>query len=229
MSGTQTFNSTGSFWRFTPVLFAFGSLAIILFALSRPAMFAGLTRAHPFPAGFIKLFLLGTFGELLKSRLKTGAWQLDHPLERATIWGIFGMWFALAFPAFSAAVEGLVAAGLWPARIVAIPEFLWMAFSKSFWLNGLGMYGWGMMVTHNYLDFLVHNRWRTWSLRRYAAQADAQFLLAFIPQTLLFWIAAQTFNYSLPAEWRVFVAALLAIVLGFLLGAARQTSRLAHR
>jgi hypothetical protein len=203
------------------MLFTLGSAAIIVFALGWPALFGAVTRNHPFAAGFVKLFFLGTFGELLKRRLRTGSWHLDRAPARALVWGLFGVWFAVAFPAFSAAVEGLIAGGLWPATLPLVPAFLWLAFSKSLWLNALGMYGWGMMVTHNYLDFVIAGGGRVWSLSTYAAQADARFVLAFIPKTLLFWIAAQTFNYAMPAEWRVFIAALLAIVLGFLLGVAR--------
>lgn len=199
-------------------LFTAGSAAIVVFALGWPGVFAGLARVHPFAAGFVKLFFLGTFGELLKRRLRSGAWGLERTFQRAVVWGLFGVWFAVAFPAFSLVVEGLVRDGLWPGQVPVLPAALWIAFSKSLWLNGLGMYGWGMMVTHNYLDFVIQGGWRRWSLRAYAAQADTQFLLAFIPKTLLFWTAAQTFNFSMPAEWRVFIAALLAIVLGFLLG-----------
>lgn len=206
-------------WAF---LFTLGSVGIILFAIIRPAEFGQVTAAHPFLAGFTKLFFLGTFGEYLKRRLRTGAWALDSPIPRAIVWGFFGVWFAVAFPAFSAAVIGLINADLWPASIPLIPDTLWLAFSKSFWLNGLGMYGFGMMVTHNYCDFVIANNFRAFSLRRYAAQADPQFILAFLPTTLLFWTAAQTFNYCLPPEWRVFAAALLAIVLGFLLSVARK-------
>lgn len=206
----------------TVAMFTLGSAGIVVFALGWPSLFATTTSAHPFLAGFIKLFFLGTFGELLKRRLRTGSWHLDRAPARAVVWGLFGMWFAVAFPAFSAAVEGLVAADLWPVALPFVPPSLWLAFSKSFWLNGLGMYGWGMMVTHNYCDFVIGRNGRVWNLKAYAAQADTQFLLAFIPKTLLFWIAAQTFNYSMPPEWRVFIAALLAIVLGFLLGVARK-------
>lgn len=208
--------------RLTVGVFSTGSAAVVVFALVWPTVFADLTRAHPFLAGFVKFFFLGTFGEILKRRMRGGAWGLDRALARAVVWGGFGMWFALAFPAFSAAVQGLVDRGLWPTSLLIVPEGLWLAFSKSFWLNGLGMYGWGMMVTHNYCDFVIGNNGRVWGLKAYAAQADTQFLLAFIPKTLLFWIAAQTFNYSMPPEWRVFIAALLAIVLGFLLGVARS-------
>lgn len=213
--------------RVTVALFAVGSAGVIIFALGWTGVFSAWTRAHPFGMGFAKFFLLGTFGEVLKRRLTLGSWALDRPLPRAVVWGVFGMWFALAFPAFEAVVEGLVARGLWPARVPWLAESVWTAFSKSVWLNALGMYGWGMMVTHNYCDFVIHNGGRKWSLRAYADQADARFLLAFIPKTLLFWIAAQTFNYLLPAEWRVFVAALLAIVLGFLLGVGRRARTVA--
>ncbi|MBK9120644.1 MAG: hypothetical protein IPM18_13750 [Phycisphaerales bacterium] len=205
-------------------VFLSGSVAVVTFALGWPGLFAELTRAHPFLAGFVKLFFLGTFGELLKQRLTAGTWHLGRPLPRALVWGLFGLWFAVAFPAFSFAVEGLVAAGLWAQHVPGVSSALWLAFSKSFWLNGLGMYGWGMMVTHNYCDFVIANGGRTWSLGAYARQADTQLLLLFLPKTLLFWTAAQTFNYSLPPEWRVFVAALLAIVLGFLLGVTRRSA-----
>lgn len=202
--------------------FTLGSAALLTFALARPHDFEGLVRQHPFPAGFLKFFLLGAFGELLKRRLTSGRWRLEYVWERALVWGVFGLWFVMVFPAFSLVVEGLVRQGLWPARVPGVSENLWLAFSKSFWLNGLGMYGWGMMVTHNYFDFVILRRWRTWSLRAYAAHADPQFLLSFIPKTLLFWIAAQTFNFSRPPEWRVLIAAVLAIVLGFLLGVGRK-------
>jgi hypothetical protein len=202
--------------------FTIGSAAVIAFALVWPPLFGKLSHDHPFLMGFAKLFLLGTFGELLKRRLTSGNWGLDRSVQRGVVWGLFGVWFAVAFPAFDAAVEGLIEKGLWPASVSLVSVPLWRAFSKSFWLNGLGMYGWGMMVTHNYCDFLIRNGWRTWSLSTYATQADTRFLLAFLPKTLLFWIVAQTFNYSLPPEWRVFGAAILAIVLGFLLGVGRM-------
>ncbi len=208
--------------RLTVAFYTVGSAAIVVFALGWPGVFTATTTAHPFAAGFVKFFFLGTFGEILKRRLRTGTWKLDRAPARAVVWGLFGMWFALAFPAFAAVVQALVAQGLWPASVPVLGGALWLAFSKSFWLNGLGMYGWGMMVTHNYCDFVIANGGRHWSLRAYAAQADPQFLLCFIPKTLLFWIAAQTFNYSMPPAWRVFIAALLAIVLGFLLGVARK-------
>ncbi|MCG3139151.1 MAG: hypothetical protein HJJLKODD_03030 [Phycisphaerae bacterium] len=206
-----------------PVIFySAGTIAVILFALLAPDTFTSWTRQHPFLMGYAKFFILGTFGELLKFRLSRGHWRLEHILERAFVWGWFGCWLVLIFPGFEALVDGLVAKGYWPATAGPIAARYWLAFSKSFWLNGLGMFGFGMMVTHDYFNHLITTRWRNWSLYSFAEAADKQFLLAFIPKTLLFWIAAQTFNYLMPANWRVFIAGLLASVLGFLLSVGRS-------
>ncbi|MCP4592271.1 MAG: hypothetical protein GY842_16175 [bacterium] len=201
---------------------ALGALAIIVYAVASPATFGTATKQHPFLMGFLKLFLLGTFGELLKFRLTQGTWGLDKVWQRAGVWGLFGLWFTLAFPGFSALVDALEGAGLWPATVVILPDSIWTAFSKSLWINLLGMFAWGMMVTHEYCNYLIRNAWRSWSLRGFAEQTDPGFVLSFIPKTLLFWIPAHTFTFAMPPEWRVFIAALLAVVLGFLLSAGRR-------
>jgi hypothetical protein len=210
--------------RIQAIVFTVGSLAIIVYALGFPAAFAATTTAHPFLAGFVKLLCLGTFGELLKYRISKGSWSLDYIIERAIVWGIFGLWFTLAFAGFAALVKGLVTMEnpLWPSSIRIVPDNLWMAFSMSLWINLLGMYAWGMMVGHEWCNHLISSRWRSWSLRAFAEGADKNFVLAFIPKTLLFWIPAHTFTFAMPAAYRVFIAALLAIVLGFLLSVGRR-------
>ena len=206
------------------LLVQLGAVGVVAYALLMPADFGSRTHAHPFAMGFLKLFFLGAFGELLKCRIVRGAWALDHVWERACVWGIFGWWFTLAFPGFSALTEALVAGGLWPGSVNIIPDQLWMAFSKSLWINLLGMFAWGMMLTHEYFNHLIRTRWRVWGLADFAANSDAGFALAFLPKTILFWVPAHTFTFAMPAEWRVFIAALLAIVLGFLLSVGRRSS-----
>lgn len=211
--------------RIQAVIFTAGSLAIIVYALGFPADFAATTTAHPFLAGFVKLLCLGTFGELLKYRLTRSSWALDHIIERAIVWGVYGLWFTLAFPGFAALVEGLVAQGLWPAPDAFLPrplQGLWMPLSKSLWINFLGMYAWGMMVGHEYCNHLIRTRWRSWSLRAFADATDRGFVLGFLPATLLFWIPAHTFTFAMPPAWFVFIAAILAVVLGFLLSVGRK-------
>ncbi len=204
-------------------LFPLGAIALIAFALTMPAKFGVTTKAHPFAMGFVKLFFLGTFGEILKYRFAKGTWILDKVIQRALVWGVFGLWFTLAFAGFSALVGGLVAIHLWPASVAESSGTLWMAFSKSLWINFLGMFGPGMMIAHEYCNYLIKNGWKSWGLKKFADQADARFLLSFIPKTLLFWIPAHTFTFAMPAEWRVFIAAVLAIVLGFLLSVGRRS------
>ncbi len=206
-----------------PCIFAMGSLAIILFAIVCTQQFVTLNKTYPYPMGFLKLFFLGTVGELIKYRLTRGTWHLDKIFQRAIVWGIFGLWFVCVFAGFSILVDGLVQKRLWPSGIGICPNWLWIAFSKGLWLNVVGMYGWGMMVSHDYFNHLIKSGWQDWSLNSFASSADARFLLAYIPKTFLFWIPAQTFNFSMPEEWRVFIAAILAIVLGFLLSVGRRS------
>jgi hypothetical protein len=209
-------------------IFSLGSLAIIVFALGWPDRFAAVTGAHPFLAGFAKLLCLGTLGELLKYRIARGSWALDHIIERALVWGVYGLWFTLAFPGFAALAEGLVAQGLWPEAKTFLPapiQGLWMPLSKSLWINFLGMYAWGMMVGHEYCNHLIRSRWRSWSLRAFAEATDKRFVLSFLPATLLFWIPAHTFTFAMPGEWYVLIAAVLAVVLGFLLSVGRKVAK----
>ena len=142
------------------IVISLGAVAIVAYALSLPAHFAETTHRWPFPMGFAKLFFLGTFGELIKFRFAKGNWRLDRLLHRAAVWGVFGLWFTLAFAGFSALVDGVVRAGLWPADVAVVPAGLWLAFSKSLWINLLGMFGWGMMVVHEYCNHLIRTNWR---------------------------------------------------------------------
>lgn len=201
-------------------------MALILFAVIFTSNFEHVTKAHPFAMGFLKFFLLGTFGELLKYRIANSTWKLDHIPERSLIWGAFGCWFTMVFAGFSFLVDGLIGIGLWPAGIFILPDFIWVALSKGLWLNVLGMFGWGMMVTHEYFNFAISQRWTVFSLRKFAAHVDNNFILVFIPKTLLlFWVLANGFTFTLPYEWRVFTAALLAVVLGFLLSVGKKKSK----
>ena len=213
---------------YAAVIFAAGSAAVLFYALVFTGRFVEMTAAHPFMMGFAKLFFLGTFGELLKFRLARGSWALDKVIQRALVWGVYGLWFVLAFRGFHELVEGLIRAGLWPAAPVEQREFLpalWVAFSKSLWINFLGMFAWGMMTGHEYCNHLIRTGWRSWSLKAFADSTDPRFVLAFIPKTLLFWIPAHTFTFAMPHEWQVLIAAVLAVVLGFLLSVGRRGER----
>ena len=207
------------------VFFILGSIALIVFAVVATEDFESATKSYPFFMGFIKFFLLGTLGELLKHRLSHSDWKLDFIVERSLVWGVFGIWFTLIFAGFSILVDGLIEINLWPSGIAIVPDFLWVAFSKGLWLNVLGMYGWGMMVSHEYFNFVIKRRWKVFALNKFAEHVDTKFILSFIPKTLVFfWIPANSFTFVLPYEWRVFAAALLAVALGFFLSVGKKSA-----
>ncbi len=212
--------SSLTFWS---VLFTLASLCVIGFALLFPGDFGALSKSHPFALGFVKLGVLGTFGELLKVRLARKSWALDHVPERALVWGLYGLWFTFAFAGFSMMVDGLMKIGYWPSLgEQGISATLWTAFSKSLWINVLGGFAWTMMVAHDYFNYLIAHRWKRFSLKGFAEQVDKGFAFAFIPKTFLFWVPAHTFTFAMPGEWRVFIAALLSIVLGFFLSVGKR-------
>jgi hypothetical protein len=143
-------------------------------------------------------------------------WTLEHVLEQAIVWGFFGVWIALAFVVFSNGVDSAITKHLW------FPCF--PALSKSFWINLAGGYAWSMMVAHQYTDFLVRARWQgVLAFGEFSDQVDRRTTFAYLWKTIwFFWLPAHTITFSLPPELRVIAAALLAIVLGFLLGLAHR-------
>lgn len=195
-----------------------------LAALAHPERFADLTRAHPLAMGFLKFALLATFGEHLKRRMSAGVHVFEPPavlLARAAGWGLFGVWITAAFPVFSAGVEALARDGLWPAG----PP-LWLAFSKSLWINLLGGYGYVMMLSHEWLNACIREA-RPVGLPAFAATLDRAVWFGSVPRTIvLFWLPAHTVTFSLPGEWRILAAASLSVALGFLISAGgRRAAR----
>ena len=184
---------------------------ILGWAVFGPASFVALTKAHPLKTAFMKFFFLGTFGTILKSGMMKKDWTIEYPLEQAVVWGFFGIWIAMAFTLFSAGVDALIAKHLW---------FPWFpALSKSFWINVAGGYAWSMMVTHQYYDRLVRTRWcNVLSIDEFAEEIDPKTTVAMLWKTIWgFWLIAHMITFSLPEEWRVVFAAVLAIALGFLI------------
>jgi len=64
-------------------------------------------------------------------------------------------------------------------------------------------------------------RWRSWSFGAFAEQAQNNFILAFLPRRLRFWIPAQVLTVVMLAKWRVFIATVVAIALGSILSVGR--------
>ena len=191
-------------------------LAGLVFFFKDP--FVAATKDQPFVMGFAKFAILATFGSLLKVRRRTGQWSFwaKGLVWQAAIWGVVGIWITAAFTAFSVALDGLVTAGMWPGG-----SSLWLAFSKSLWINLLGGYAFWMMLSHEYFDQLVNNLLGQVGegiprLVQFGERLDKKIWFGFIPKTiLLFWLPMHTITFLLPNWWRILFAAVLSVALGF--------------
>jgi hypothetical protein len=187
-------------------------LAIVIFFCFSIDLFIKATKEHPITMGFFKVALLATFGEFLKVRRKTGNWIITHPIQRFFTWGIFGIWFTYAFPLYDVGITDMIAKGWWPQW-----GRLFEAFSKSFWINFAGGYGYIMMLTHEYFNKLIDKQ-NFVSLTFFAEELDKKIWFRFIPLTIFFfWIPAHTITFLLPGYFRVLMAAALSVALGFIL------------
>jgi hypothetical protein len=198
-------------------------IAILAIPESRE-IFKSLTRAHPYVMGFSKIALLGTMGELLGGRIVTGDWRLVNVRlhQRFLVWGFLGLIFTAVFPLFSFGVDGLLAARLIPGAGSALAAAFW----KSFFLNLI--FGFPMMVFHRITDTLIDRGalFDVWPLTEITRDADWRNLYRIVGAACLwFWIPAHTITFLLPPEFRVVSAALLAVVLGAILGFAKKRAR----
>lgn len=200
-----------------------GLVAVLLLSQDGRSLFENATRSAPYTLGFFKIGLLGTMGELLSVRIVTGRWQLTgiRLPQRFLVWGFLGWVFTAVFPLFSYGVDGLLAAGLLPgAESVVV-----VAFFKSTFTNLI--FGFPMMVFHRFTDSLIERGmlFCRWPVVDVFANLHWPSLFRVVGFAVLwFWIPAHTITFLLPPEYRVMAAALLAIVLGFILGIAKRRS-----
>jgi len=203
-------------------------LASVVAILSIPesrAVFVEATRATPYPMGIAKIALLGTMGELLGGRIVRGHWQLRGIglAQRVLVWGFLGAVFTAVFPLFSFGVDGLLKAGLLPGEG---SSFL-TAFWKSFFMNGI--FAFPMMAFHRITDTLIDRGelLSRWPLVDVFVGIDWRNMFRVVGFACIwFWLPAHTGTFLLPAEFRVIAAALLAVVLGTILGFAKRKATL---
>jgi hypothetical protein len=186
-------------------------------------LFVEATRAHPYVMGFVKIALLGTMGELLGGRIVTGRFRLSgiRLHQRALVWGFLGIVFTVVFPVFSFGVEGALRVGLLPGHGHVLAHAFW----KSFFMNLI--FAFPMMVFHRITDTLIERDelFTVWPLVDVFTSIDWKNMFRVVGLACLwFWIPAHTGTFMLPPEFRVISAALLAVVLGFILGLAKRLS-----
>jgi len=202
-------------------------IAAVIALLAVPegrAAFEAATRARPYAMGFAKIALLGAMGELLGGKIATGNWRVSgiRLWQRVLVWGLLGIVFTAVFPLFSFGVDGLLDKGLLPGKGMVVL----VAFWKSFFMNTI--FAFPMMVFHRITDTLI-DRGRlfgSWPLVDVFAGIDWKNMFGVVGAACIwFWIPAHTITFVLPAEYRVMSAAVLAIVLGVILGMAKKRAR----
>jgi hypothetical protein len=219
------------------VLFALLVLTIALFLLvpfSR-GWFEAATLAAPYPMGFLKTAVLASMGELLADRIRSGRYFARKGFwMRAVVWGLLGLLFVLAFSLFSKGTLGAIDAGILP--FVAEPSWLralYGAFLTSVFMNLF--FAPSFMILHRFTDAAIDaslGSWRTLFKVKWndlIGVIDWKRFFGFVVfRTIpLFWIPAHTVTFLLPPQYRVLMAGLLSIALGFLLAQKQSKKKVA--
>lgn len=197
-------------------------IAILYFPVSRER-FVHLTDTYPYLMGILKIGLLGIMGDLLGNKIVRGKWQIRgiRISQRILVWGFLGLVFTVVFPLFSHGVEGLLNSGL----LYGKNSIFFAAFWKSFFMNII--FAFPMMIFHRFTDNLIDKDklFTIWPVVETFENINWDNMFRVVGAACIwFWIPAHTITFLLPAEFRVMSAALLAIVLGFILGLAKRKS-----
>ncbi len=208
------------------VLLAIG--AILVVPTSRIA-FIGVTKAHPYLMGFIKVAILAMMGELMAMRIMTGKWAKPVGTPwRAFIWGLFGMTFALMFPIFDAGVRGAIQTGYLPSfgdGTLSTAFFTSALINLAFAPTFMGLH----RITDTYIELCdgkVENLKQV-SIGDVVNHIDWKGLISFVyVKTIpIFWIPAHTVTFLLPPEYRVLLASFLSTALGGILAYAKKSKK----
>ncbi len=192
---------------------------------------------NPFISSFIKFAILATTGELIGLRIRTGKYyQTGFGLiPRAIVWGFLGITIQAAFIIFARGVPLLLEfAGFSNAgESMSGPLTLakaGVAFSISLFLNTF--YGPLLMITHKITDSHIITTGGTFrgfftriDVKEILSSTDWNSLWGFVIKKTIpfFWIPAQTFNFLMPEQFRVLIAAFYGIILGMILAFAAKT------
>ena len=219
------------------ILFILFLLALFLPFVFIPQLYDGyksFNASHGFIMAFLKFGILATVGEMLGLRIKTGRYSAPGfgILPRAVVWGLLGVWIAIAMKVFAAGspaivqylgVDGVVAA---MAGSFSVQKLLG-AFAISLLMNT--SFAPVFMTLHKITDtHIVNNGGKLSALVTplpfgkllASLNWNVQWNFVFKKTIPFFWIPAHTVSFLLPADIQVLFAALLSIVLGVLLAIA---------
>lgn len=165
-------------------------------------------KHYPIASSTIQVGVLGTIGEIIAIRIRTGKWYLFGPgpirlIQKIVVWSFLGITFKYAFLGFHGFVDALAIKGYWFGK--AMHPGILRAFSVSLFTNLL--FGPVMMLFHRMTDNWIESKQMEWSSLQSAWKT-----------LFWFWIPAHTITFSLPTHFQVGLAAIWAVALGIILG-----------
>ncbi len=178
--------------------------------------FGAVVNEYPYISGFIKVAVLASFGEMIKTRGRTGSYYTERLWLKFIVWGLFGMLFTIVFPIFAIGIDKLCNTQLWPFHSSdSFWNTLIFAFSTSLWLNLIFCYP--MMLAHEWFNACIKDA-RIYGGAAFFRTLNADIWGSFLPKTILFfWIPAHTITFCLPPDYRILMSAFLSLALGFIL------------
>ncbi len=224
------------------LLFVLVMVAIFLpFIISRSLYdaYIAFNAQHAFIMAFIKFGILSTAGEMLGLRIKTGKYSEVGfgILPRAVIWGLLGMWIALAMKTFAGGIPPIL-------NYIGLGEIK-EAMGGSFTISKLiGAFGISLMMNtcfapvfmtvHKVTDTHIINNGGKLScllkaipFGKYLTGINWQVQWGFVFKKTIpfFWVPAHTITFILPGDFQVLFAAILGIALGVILAIASVKGR----
>ncbi|MDR1722474.1 MAG: hypothetical protein LBR84_00865 [Tannerella sp.] len=201
--------------------------------------YKSFNATHAYIMAFIKFGILATIGEMLGLRIKTGEYTTAGfgLVPRAVVWGLLGIWIAMAMKIFAAGVPPVV-------QYLGVDGCV-AAMSNAFtWQKLLGAFGISLlmntsfapvfMTVHKITDAHIMNNGGKMSafttpipFGKLLASLNWNVQWGFIFKKTIpyFWIPAHTITFLLPPDFQVLFAALLSIVLGVLLAVGAVLGR----
>jgi uncharacterized membrane protein YhdT len=163
---------------------------------------------YPIISAMIQFAILGTFGEIVSTWIVRRSFRYPFSfsltLAKMAVWAVLAVGIKYAFKGYIGFVDYLEAHQMLPPL-----SKLGRAFSISAFMNL--QFGLTLVLAHRLLDNLVERKGANWKGLN----------LSFF-SLVWFWIPAHTFTFMLPDNYRIGLAALWSVVLGFILGLFKQ-------
>lgn len=217
-------------------------IAIVILCLLPFFLFPSVYAAYlagnqhvPLCMAFLKFGILATFGEMLGSRIKNGAYLPNEfgLLPKFIIWGFLGMWIALAMKVFSLGIPGFLShyAPFASMPVAMASDFSGMKLLGAFCISVMMNTSFApvFMTLHKVCDMHIaehHGKVsclaKVMPMRQYLSAIDwnVQWGFVFKKTIPLFWIPAHTLTFCLPKDFQVLFAAFCSIILGLFLSIA---------